>query len=161
MAAHGITGWKPVANKETMASMKGIGAETATGTQTSTTLLEAVAAGNSQAHGRQFVERYGPMVRAIALTSKVSINDTDDIIQEVMLAAVEALRRHRYDRQRGRFKPWIKAVIYHKISDARQEKGTEARRHEGNRNSPYAFRYSTFRRPRRRGRSPPLPGRGV
>jgi len=38
------------------------------------------------------------------------------------MAAVEAIRRHRYDRDRGRFKPWLKSVVYYKVIDARQSR---------------------------------------
>lgn len=68
---------------------------------------------------RLFVARYGPMVRALSARAMLPEQDVDDVVQEVLHAAVEALRAACYDRSLGRFKHWFKGVIQHKISDAR------------------------------------------
>lgn len=91
-----------------------------TQTQTSTTLLEEVAGGQSEAACVQFVARYGPMVSAIGAKCGLSPEDREDVRQEVMLAAVETLRKERYDRAQGRFKAWLKGIIYHKIEHSRR-----------------------------------------
>jgi RNA polymerase sigma factor (sigma-70 family) len=88
--------------------------------RTSTTLLNEVAAGGHERAERLFYERYGRMVRALCLASGVRPSDCDDIVQETMIAAVQALREHRYDRRRAGFKVWLRGVIRHKIAHARQ-----------------------------------------
>ncbi len=91
-----------------------------TQTRTSTTLLEDVAGGQSEAACAAFVARYGPIVVAIAAACGLSPEDREDVKQEVMMAAIETLRKERYDRQQGRFKAWLKGIIYHKIEHARR-----------------------------------------
>jgi RNA polymerase sigma-70 factor (ECF subfamily) len=56
------------------------------------------------------------MVKAIARSRGLPPEDCEDLAQEVMMAAVAALREHRYDRELGRFKTWLKGVIHHKMS---------------------------------------------
>jgi RNA polymerase sigma factor (sigma-70 family) len=50
----------------------------------------------------------------------MSSHDADDVEQEAMIAATEALKNQQYDRQRGSFKVWLKGVISHKIAHARR-----------------------------------------
>ena len=99
-----------------------------TGTRTSTTLLERVALTGDDAACAEFVARYTPMVRAIAQGRNFQSADVDDVAQEVMAAAVNALRLHRYDRDRGKFKAWLKGVVYHKINDVRRRQAKQAGR---------------------------------
>jgi RNA polymerase sigma-70 factor (ECF subfamily) len=89
-------------------------------TRTSTTLLGRVALTGDEPACAEFVARYEPMVRAIARSRGLTPEECEDVTQEVMMAAISALREHRYDRQVGRFKTWLKGVIYHKVSHARQ-----------------------------------------
>ena len=89
-----------------------------TQTRTSTTLLGRVALTGDEPACAEFVARYAPMVKAIARARGLAVEDCDDIAQEVMMAAIDALREHRYDRQIGRFKAWLKGVIYHRVNRA-------------------------------------------
>jgi RNA polymerase sigma-70 factor (ECF subfamily) len=66
------------------------------------------------------------MVRALSRRSGCSHDEAEDIVQEVMMAAIDALRRQSYDRALGRFKAWLKGVIYHKITDARRRSDQRA-----------------------------------
>jgi RNA polymerase sigma factor (sigma-70 family) len=106
---------------------------TADGTQsiTSLALLARVAAGGDEVACADFVARYRPMVEAIARACHVQPADADDLAQEVMTAAIGAIRAHRYDRQRGRFKNFLRTVIYNKIRHARRTAASQARRLEG------------------------------
>lgn len=97
-----------------------------TGTQTSTTLLERVALTGDDAASAEFVKRYGPMVRAIAQKRDFQHADVEDVVQEVMMAAIHGLRLHRYDRDHGRFKAWLKGVVYHKVNDTRRRQAKQA-----------------------------------
>lgn len=94
---------------------------------TSTTLLGRVAGAGDGAAERAFVKRYTPMVRAVARACGLDEADVDDLGQEVMIAAVEALRRDRYDRERSRFRLFLKGIIAHKIRDTLAGKRREGR----------------------------------
>lgn len=88
-------------------------------TVTSTTLLNAVAQGGDAAADRAFYDRYSRLARAVALHCEMRPEACDDVIQETIWAATQALREHRYDREQGRFKAFFKGVLSHKINDAR------------------------------------------
>jgi len=109
-------------------------------TITSTTLLRRVATPGGEAACRDFVRRYTPMVRAIAASCGLSHEDVEDVVQEVMAAAVGALREGRYDRQQGRYKPFLKGIIGHKVRDAmvrgRSAPGLTPDVRAGERNTP-------------------------
>ena len=96
-----------------------------TATQTSTTLLNRVAEGGDEQACRLFVERYGPLVRALAGSARLLSQDADEVEQEAMMAAVQGLRLHRYDREQGRFKLWFKGIVYHKIQKLRAASAAE------------------------------------
>lgn len=89
-------------------------------THTSTTLLGRVADGGDEAADGTFVRRYGELIRAVALSAGLSAEDVEDLTQEVLMVAVDALRTNRYDRSQGRFKPWLKGVVYNKVCDLRR-----------------------------------------
>jgi RNA polymerase sigma factor (sigma-70 family) len=99
---------------------------TDTQTQTSLTLLGRVAAKDDELACTTFVEHYAPLVRSLARRAGFSHDECEDLVQEVMFAAIDALRRQRYDRALGRFKAWFKGVIYHKIVDARRSTASPA-----------------------------------
>ena len=88
--------------------------------RTSSTLLGRVAAENDENACATFVDRYAPMVRSLARRSGLGHDEAEDVVQEVMYGAIDALRQQRYDRALGRFKAWLKGVIQHKISDIRR-----------------------------------------
>ena len=88
--------------------------------QTSSTLLGRVAGENDEKACAAFVERYAPMVRSLARRAGLGHDQAEDVVQEVMYGAIDALRRQRYDRTLGRFKAWLKGVIQHKVGDVRR-----------------------------------------
>jgi len=88
---------------------------------TSTTLLLKVAAGADHAAERRFFECYSRLARAVIVASGIrKSHDIEDITQETMAAAMQALRISRYQRDQGAFRPWFKGILRHKIADARQ-----------------------------------------
>lgn len=92
-----------------------------THSQTSTTLLENVALGENPLAERRFCELYGRLARAVAQAASVHSNDIDDIVQDAVAASVQGLRERRYDRPRGSFKAWFKAILFHKIGHLRRD----------------------------------------
>lgn len=91
-------------------------------THTSTTLLVQVAEGADGPAVATFVARYGALVAAVCRKCGLSAEDTDDVRQEVMLAAVQGLRREKYRRELGRFKSWFKGLTYHKVRDMQAQR---------------------------------------
>lgn len=86
---------------------------------TSTTLIRQVAAGGDHDAESAFFERYRVISHRVALAMGLSGSEIDDVLQEVMLSAVQALREQRYDRDRGGFRQWFKSIVRHKVLDAR------------------------------------------
>lgn len=87
---------------------------------TSLSLLRRVGAGGDEVACAEFVRRYEPLVRAIGRASRLAPQDCDDLAQEVMMAAIHALREERYEREMGRFKAFLKGIIQHKIEHFRR-----------------------------------------
>lgn len=86
-------------------------------TQTSTTLLEGLRqAGDGPAWAR-FMERYRPLVMAVARRMGLQDADAQDAAQETMVAFIRAYRDGRYDREKGRLRTWLRGIAVHKIHD--------------------------------------------
>jgi RNA polymerase sigma factor (sigma-70 family) len=66
---------------------------------------------------REFFECYAPSVYRVARRRGLGAEDADDVVQQVMLAVSTHLADFRYDRDRGRFRQWIKTITGHKICD--------------------------------------------
>ncbi len=64
----------------------------------------------------QFVERYRPMLRAWCLKWQLQESDADDVVQDVMVKLVAAIRKFQYDPARS-FRAWLKTVTQHALSD--------------------------------------------
>jgi RNA polymerase sigma-70 factor (ECF subfamily) len=61
------------------------------------------------------VERYRPMIRAWCLKWRLQESDADDVVQEVLVSLVDAMRRFQYDPARS-FRGWLKTVTQHALS---------------------------------------------
>ena len=92
-------------------------------TQTSLSLLERVAGGNDESACHTLVARYRGLVLSVAKTRHISPEDCEEVAQDVMLAAIRAIREERFDRQQGHFKVWLKSVAYHKVCDVLRRAG--------------------------------------
>jgi RNA polymerase sigma factor (sigma-70 family) len=64
----------------------------------------------------EFVERYRPMIRAWCLKWQLQDSDADDVVQEVLIKLVAAIRKFQYDPARS-FRAWLKTVTQHALSD--------------------------------------------
>ena len=64
----------------------------------------------------EFVERYRPMIRAWCLKWHLQDSDADDVVQEVLVKLVAAIRKFQYDPARS-FRAWLKTVTQHALSD--------------------------------------------
>jgi RNA polymerase sigma factor (sigma-70 family) len=61
------------------------------------------------------VERYRPMIRAWCLKWRLQESDADDVVQEVLVSLVDAMRQFQYDPARS-FRGWLKTVTQHALS---------------------------------------------
>jgi RNA polymerase sigma factor (sigma-70 family) len=64
----------------------------------------------------EFVERYRPMIRAWCFKWHLQDSDVDDVVQEVLVKLLAAIRKFRYDPARS-FRAWLKTVTQHALSD--------------------------------------------
>jgi RNA polymerase sigma factor (sigma-70 family) len=94
---------------------------------TSLTLLARLGNAGDSGAWEQFVSIYGPLVYRYALRRGLQNADAEDLIQEVMVTVVKALRT--YNPERGRFRNWLFTVVRNKLNDLsrsgqRQPRGT-------------------------------------
>lgn len=81
-------------------------------------LLLLLRGGNGdQLAWRVFFERYAPPVYRIARLRGLNDTDADDVVQEVMLAVSAHIGGFEYDRDRGRFRQWVRQIAEGKIAD--------------------------------------------
>ena len=69
---------------------------------------------------REFFGCYAPSVFRVARQRGLGTDDADDIVQQVMIVVSAHIGDFRYDRDRGRFRDWVRAVTTNKIRDLRR-----------------------------------------
>ena len=74
-----------------------------------------------QSAWREFFECYAPPVYRVARLRGLSADDAEDIVQQVMLAVSQHIEGFRYDRDRGRFRQWVRRIAENKIVDLRRK----------------------------------------
>jgi RNA polymerase sigma-70 factor (ECF subfamily) len=67
---------------------------------------------------REFFELYAPAVYHVARYRGLDAHDAEDIVQQVMIAIAGHLDGFCYDRDRGRFRNWVRTVAENKIATA-------------------------------------------
>ena len=73
--------------------------------------------GPGQSAWREFFDRYAPAVFRVSRLRGLNEQDADDLVQQVMLAVSEHIKRFEYDRDRGRFRQWVRTIAERKIAD--------------------------------------------
>jgi RNA polymerase sigma-70 factor (ECF subfamily) len=71
----------------------------------------------SQSAWREFFERYAPAIYRVARFRGLAGPDADDIVQQVMLSMATHLGQFQYDRDRGRFRNWIRTITENKVRE--------------------------------------------
>lgn len=84
-------------------------------TTTHATLLAKLAHGGEPSAWREFVDRYGDLIRGFAVRQNVKPVDCDDIVQDVLLALTRSMPNFRYDPARGKFRSYLKTAVIHAI----------------------------------------------
>lgn len=94
-------------------------------TLTSITLLEGLKNGQDVEAWQRFINRYEPMVLALAIKMGLRDSDAHDACQETMMAFVQTYRQGRYDRSKGRLRTWLFGIAYRKIIDLQRRSPRE------------------------------------
>lgn len=94
--------------------------------QTTTVLLERLAEGEDDAWSR-FSERYREPILAFARRLGVPDPDAEDVAQETLVAFLDAWRRGRYDRERGRLGSFLFAIASQQVRNHRRGERRDAR----------------------------------
>jgi RNA polymerase sigma-70 factor (ECF subfamily) len=75
-----------------------------------------------QSAWRQFFDCYAPAVYRVARVRGFLGPDADDVVQQVMMSMVAHLGDFKYDRDRGRFRNWVRTVAENKIREVKRRK---------------------------------------
>lgn len=68
-----------------------------------------------QSAWREFFSRYGPAIYRVARLRGLADEDADDIVQQVMVSISSHIGDFQYDRDRGRFRHWVRTITENKI----------------------------------------------
>lgn len=76
---------------------------------------------------RDFFDRYAPAIYRVARMRGLSHDDADDIVQQTMVSISSHIGDFQYDRDRGRFRNWVRTITENKIKSAwRKRPGLQA-----------------------------------
>lgn len=81
--------------------------------------------GTRPAAWKEFFERYAPAVFRVARRQGLGPQDADDIVQQTMMGVSAHIEKFTYDRDRGRFRQWVKTIAANKIRDLFRTYGKE------------------------------------
>ena len=65
----------------------------------------------------EFVNRYGKLILSVALKSKLSHADADDILQQTCEKVHKSIKKFDYDPSKGRFRSWLCLIVKQRIAD--------------------------------------------
>lgn len=83
--------------------------------ETSASLLERLRLRPDSASWQRLVDLYTPLIRHWLRRHSLQPPDADDLVQDVLSAVVAELPRFQYDRQRGSFRAWLRAVTVNRL----------------------------------------------
>jgi RNA polymerase sigma-70 factor (ECF subfamily) len=76
--------------------------------------------GADEVHWREFLDLYRPLIERTIRRSGMTDADVDDILQDVLIQLLKALPGFDYQKDRGRFRSWLRRVTLNKIHDCRR-----------------------------------------
>ncbi|GAB5558944.1 MAG: hypothetical protein SynsKO_05910 [Synoicihabitans sp.] len=79
--------------------------------ETDNTLLERLASLDDQSAWQEFFERYWPLVINYAMGVGLKRAQAEEVLQETMVVLMRVMPRFKYDRERGRFRGYLKTVV--------------------------------------------------
>ncbi len=95
------------------------------------TLLKRLSAGDDRTAWRDFVDRYGDLIRGFARRAGRSDNDADDVLQDVLVALVAVMPNFQYDPSKGRFRGYLKTIVLRSLSKKRRQNDAARSLEEG------------------------------
>jgi RNA polymerase sigma factor (sigma-70 family) len=84
-------------------------------------LLVRLGDGQDKQAWSDFVDLYSPVVYGFARRRGLQDADAADLVQEVLRSVARSLPN--YDREKGRFRSWLMAVVRHRLSEFWAERG--------------------------------------
>jgi len=79
----------------------------------------------------EFCDIYGPIIGGFARRLGATLDEADDLVQDVMRAFFTAVPEFVYDPGRGRFRGYLKACVWHKLAELRRRRAVEPRSNAG------------------------------
>jgi RNA polymerase sigma factor (sigma-70 family) len=65
---------------------------------------------------REFLDRYGDLIRGFCARRGLQAADVEDVCQDVMMSLTKAMGKFEYDPTRGLFRSYLKTVVVHAIA---------------------------------------------
>lgn len=90
---------------------------------THATLIERLSRPDAGEAWREFLDRYGDLIRGFGRRRGLSDSDSDDLVQDVLTSLVSALPKFRYDPGKGRFRGYLKTIAVREILRRRCQNG--------------------------------------
>jgi len=84
------------------------------------TLIERIREARDPLAWEDFFERYWPTIFGFARRRGCSEHTAEEIVQEVMLKVFRQRDVFHYDRERGRFRDWLGAVVRNQVAQLRR-----------------------------------------
>jgi RNA polymerase sigma-70 factor (ECF subfamily) len=83
--------------------------------ETRASLLARLRDPADDASWRTFVDLYGPII--VGYCRRLGLQDADaaDVAQDVLTGVVRSIRTFEYDRERGRFRDWLRTVVRNRV----------------------------------------------
>lgn len=85
--------------------------------KTSASLLARVRDPRDEASWREFVDIYDPMIYRYARLRGLSHDNAKEVVQDCMTQLVQVMPEFEYQREKGRFKAWLRRIANNKIND--------------------------------------------
>jgi RNA polymerase sigma factor (sigma-70 family) len=70
---------------------------------------------------REFVDTYGKLVFNVARRAGLRREESEDVVQDTLLAVAKQMPGFQYDRSRGSFKSWLQTIAWRRIHDQRRK----------------------------------------
>jgi RNA polymerase sigma-70 factor (ECF subfamily) len=98
-------------------------------TTTRTTLLEGLRGGGDPRAWQEFVRLYAPALMAFVKRLGLADADAADAVQETLIAVYMVFHDlpAPFDRTKGRFRSWLRAVAQHKVRDVQRRRARAGR----------------------------------
>lgn len=85
--------------------------------ETRPSLLHSLRGEATEESWASFFQRYAPAVMRAARYRGLDEHDADDVVQQVMVAIARHIKGFDYNRDRGRFRHWVRRIAESKIAD--------------------------------------------